>query len=132
MRSKITRHLDKVLSHLYISPLERCNLRCKICYTRKTKTILTNAAILEFVGRYQKVHPLKTITFCGGEVFTLPYFTELVNKLTLKDVILVSPDLIGAHPGPPEDSGRTSFARMTIDDKLWSIFGVEFFWRFYK
>lgn len=82
MQPKIKKHLDQVLSHLYINPLERCNLRCKICYTRKTAPILSDREILEFVGRYEKVKKLKTITFCGGEVFTLSYFPGLVNKLT--------------------------------------------------
>jgi MoaA/NifB/PqqE/SkfB family radical SAM enzyme len=68
--------------HLYINPLEKCNLRCKICYTRKTTPILTEDQILDFVKRYQKVCEIQTITFCGGEVFTLPYFTDLVNVLT--------------------------------------------------
>lgn len=81
MRGKIKKHLDQVLSHLYINPLERCNLRCKICYTRKTAPILSDKQILEFVNRYEKVKKIETITFCGGEVFTLPYFPGLVNKL---------------------------------------------------
>lgn len=81
MKSKVKKHLERVLSHLYINPLERCNLRCKICYTRKTAPILSEKEILEFTDRYQKAHKLETVTFCGGEVFTLPYFPGLVNKL---------------------------------------------------
>ncbi|MCL4338291.1 radical SAM protein [Patescibacteria group bacterium] len=82
MRSQIQRHLDQVLGHLYINPLEKCNLRCKICYTRKTSPILKKEEILDFVSRYRKTHGLETVTFCGGEVFTLPYFPELVNTIT--------------------------------------------------
>lgn len=82
MRLKIKRHISGVLKHLYINPLEKCNLRCKICYTRKTAPILSEKEILGFVGRYRKFHSLETITFCGGEVFTLKYFPGLVNKLT--------------------------------------------------
>lgn len=118
MRVKAKKHFDKVLSHLYINPLEKCNLRCKICYTRKTVPILTEEEILEFVSRYEKVHKLETITFCGGEVFALPYFPELVNKLTSSKVILVSPEKIGTHPGSPTDSGRTPFARMTKSEGI--------------
>lgn len=84
MKPNIKQHFDQVLSHLYINPLEKCNLRCKICYTRKTDPILTDTEILEFISRYEKVKTLQTITFCGGEVFSLPYFPALVNKLTGK------------------------------------------------
>jgi hypothetical protein len=69
------------LENLYISPLESCNLNCRYCYTQKTKAILTNRQILSFVKRYQKITPLKSIIFCGGEVFTLKSFPSLVNHL---------------------------------------------------
>jgi len=82
MKQRIKNHFKEVLNHLYISPLERCNLDCKMCYTRKTNSILDKEEILDFIKRYQKVHRLETITFCGGEVFTLPYFPKLVNELT--------------------------------------------------
>ncbi len=82
MNAKVQKHFDEVLSHLYINPLERCNLKCKICYTRKTDPILSELQILEFINRYEKVKKIQTITFCGGEVFTLKYFPEMVNKLT--------------------------------------------------
>ncbi|PIV70764.1 hypothetical protein COW57_03475, partial [Candidatus Roizmanbacteria bacterium CG17_big_fil_post_rev_8_21_14_2_50_39_7] len=52
-------HLSKVLHHLYINPLEKCNLKCKICYTKKTDPILTEKQILNFVDRYQKAYELK-------------------------------------------------------------------------
>ncbi len=79
---KIQAHLNHVLDHLYINPLEKCNLACKICYTRKTSPILKKEEILEFVEKYKKTHPIKTITFCGGEVCALAYFPSLVNELT--------------------------------------------------
>lgn len=63
-------------------------MRCKICYTRKTAPILLDKEILEFVARYEKARKLETITFCGGEVFTLPYFTGLVNKLVQKGIFV--------------------------------------------
>jgi organic radical activating enzyme len=69
------------LSSIYISPLEQCNLSCRYCYTKKTKNILTNEQILSFVKKYQALADLKSIIFCGGEVFTLPKFTDLINKL---------------------------------------------------
>lgn len=81
-------HLSKVLHHLYINPLEKCNLKCKICYTKKTDPILTEQQILHFIDRYQKAYELKMITFCGGEVFALPYFTHLVNTLTLRGIFI--------------------------------------------
>jgi len=81
-------HLSKVLHHLYINPLEKCNLKCKICYTKKTDPILTEKQILNFVDRYQKAYELKMITFCGGEVFALPYFPHLVNTLTSRGIFV--------------------------------------------
>lgn len=82
MNKRVQNHLDQVLHHLYINPLEKCNLKCKICYTRKTNPILSKEEIVCFIDRYQQVHELHTITFCGGEVFALSYFPTLVNKLT--------------------------------------------------
>ncbi|MCJ7740541.1 radical SAM protein [Candidatus Microgenomates bacterium] len=88
MNPKIQKHCDQVLNHLYISPLEKCNLRCKMCYTRKSNQILKENEILEFVEKYKKAHRLETITFCGGEVFLLPYFTGLVNKLSKQGIFV--------------------------------------------
>ncbi len=82
MKKENNVHLTRVLHHLYINPLEKCNLKCKICYTKKTDPILSEKEITDFVKRYQKVCEIKIITFCGGEVFALPYFTHLVNTLT--------------------------------------------------
>ena len=79
---------NEVLKHLYISPLEKCNLGCKICYTFKSGDILTNEKILDFVTRYQKFSSVKTITFCGGEVFSLVDFPKLVNGLTGKGIFV--------------------------------------------
>jgi len=81
-------HLAQVLHHLYINPLEKCNLKCKICYTKKTNPILTEKQILDFVERYQKAYELKIITFCGGEVFALPYFPHLINTLTSQGIFV--------------------------------------------
>ena len=81
-RDNILKHADEVLEHLYISPLEKCNLCCKICYTAKTSDILTPEAIIDFVKRYKKVHKLSSITFCGGEVMLLRVFPQLVNAMT--------------------------------------------------
>lgn len=88
MRINIQKHFEQVLAHLYINPLEKCNLRCKICYTKKTNPILTNKQIIDFVNKYQKTQSLKMITFCGGEVFTLKYFPTLVNYLTKKGIFI--------------------------------------------
>lgn len=104
------------LENIYISPLELCNLRCRYCYTPKTKKILTNDQILDFIHRYQKAlaNPqnsflgalnvvthsqrtknsfkglprLKSIIFCGGEVFTLPDFPDLVNTLQAQGIFI--------------------------------------------
>jgi len=70
------------LKHLYISPLEACNLRCQICYTTKTPGRLSSDQILEFIHRYRQRIPLETVTFCGGEVFLLSDFPQLVNACT--------------------------------------------------
>jgi sulfatase maturation enzyme AslB (radical SAM superfamily) len=80
--------LKNNLHHLYINPLERCNLRCKICYTKKTDAILDDTQIVDFIKRYNNVVPLSSVTFCGGEVFTLPYFTNLVNTLTDQGIFI--------------------------------------------
>lgn len=88
MESPIDLQLAKVLHHLYINPLEKCNLKCKICYTRKTDPILSQEAILEFIARYQKEYELQTVTFCGGEVFALTYYTDLVNTLNQKGIFV--------------------------------------------
>lgn len=99
------------LENIYISPLELCNLNCQYCYTNKTKSILSNRQILSFVRRYDRYLrairgydffstlslvtdsqekknrikncdiKLKSIIFCGGEVFTLKNFPRLINKL---------------------------------------------------
>ena len=82
MNPRIRTHLEEIAKHLYVNPLEMCNLRCAICYTRKTSPILAPERITQFVKRYRAMYPVKTITFCGGEVFTLPYFPNLVNTLT--------------------------------------------------
>jgi len=94
------------LSSIYISPLELCNLSCRYCYTTKTKKILTNRQILSFIKRYQNSLKkfslaeggrsgeaerdlrLKSIIFCGGEVFTLPKFTNLVNQLLAQNIFI--------------------------------------------
>lgn len=36
---------------------------------------------MDFVGRYQKEYDLHTITFCGGEVFALNFFTKMLNSI---------------------------------------------------
>jgi organic radical activating enzyme len=96
------------LESIYISPLETCNLNCRVCYTQKVKSVLSPEQILDFIKRYQaylkncshdflgalnvathsqrqkncdKVLSLKSVTFCGGEVFLLPWFTALINTL---------------------------------------------------
>jgi len=76
------------LENIYISPLELCNLNCKLCYTKKTKNILTNKQILDFISRYQKNISLKSVLFCGGEVFTLKNFPDLVNQILSKNIFV--------------------------------------------
>ena len=88
MKHDISAHTDNVLHHLYINPLEKCNLKCKICYTKKTAPILTEKETLDFVERYNKTLEVKVITFCGGEVFALSYFPHLVNTLTQKGIFI--------------------------------------------
>ena len=76
------------LKHLFISPLEECNLKCEICYTKKSKKRLSKKKILDFIIKYIKEIPLESVTFCGGEVFLLEYFVDLVNELTKKGIII--------------------------------------------
>lgn len=82
------KHFKQILAHLYINPLEKCNLRCKICYTKKTSFILSKKQILNFINRYIKEIELKVITFCGGEVFTLPYMIQFINELNHKGIFI--------------------------------------------
>lgn len=72
------------LEHLYISPIESCNLSCKLCYTQKTKLKLSLQEIKRFIEQYVKAlivynTSLQTITFCGGEFFLLDYAVDLIN-----------------------------------------------------
>lgn len=84
----MNKQLSQVLHHLYINPLEKCNLKCKICYTKKTDPILSEKEIIDFVERYSKAYEVKIITFCGGEVFALPYFPQLINILTERGIFI--------------------------------------------
>lgn len=85
------------LENIYISPLELCNLRCLYCYTEKTKSILSNDQVLKFINDYENVLvnlksksllKLKSIIFCGGEVFTLKNFPDLINKATSRGIFV--------------------------------------------
>lgn len=87
----VSEKIKMSLENIYISPLERCNLNCKYCYTKKTKNILSNEQILEFVDSYDSFLKsenckLKSILFCGGEVFILREFPDLINKLSEKNI----------------------------------------------
>jgi len=75
-------HLTNALKQLYISPLERCNLACKICYTAKPTHILTEESLRDFVLRYKKVQELESVLLCGGEVTLLTYMPSFINWLT--------------------------------------------------
>lgn len=81
-------NLKPNLSSLYISPLDKCNLNCKICYTQKTANFLSQEQILDFVGRFRQQNALETITFCGGEVFLLDWFPNLLNQLTAQSLLV--------------------------------------------
>ena len=76
------------LKHLYISPLEQCNLNCRMCYTAKTRNVLDKNAILDFVDRYRAENELQTVTFCGGEVFLLPDFPGLINEIIERGIFV--------------------------------------------
>ncbi len=111
----LSKKIISSLENIYISPLELCNLNCKYCYTKKTKNILSNKQILSFVRRYNhyfqshnhvflralnvathsqrekkydETLSLKSIIFCGGEVFTLKNFPCLVNNLISKNIFI--------------------------------------------
>ena len=111
-------HLSKVLHHLYINPLEKCNLKCKICYTKKTDPILSEEQILDFVDRYQKAYDLKMVTFCGGEVFALPYFPQLVNTLTARGIFVQT-----ITNGTIDELDKISFPN--LNNVIVSIDGLE-------
>lgn len=80
--------IENSLKHLYISPISRCNLNCKLCYTAKRRSILSSDEILDFINRYQAHHLLDSVTFCGGEVFLLKDFCDLVNQLTEQSLFI--------------------------------------------
>lgn len=87
----ISNKIKQAVENIYISPLEGCNLNCKYCYTKKTKNVLSSGQILDFVDRYDSFLKsenckLKSILFCGGEVFILKEFTDLINKLSKKGI----------------------------------------------
>ncbi len=82
MDASVADHIENSLHHIYISPLEQCNLCCKMCYTTKSSGRLTNDQIMDFVHRYNQEIAVQSITFCGGEVFLLPEFVSLINQLT--------------------------------------------------
>lgn len=89
----LSKNIISSLENIYISPLELCNLNCKYCYTKKTKNTLSNRQILSFVRRYNKQLvirncQLKSVIFCGGEVFTLKNFPSLVNNLISKNIFI--------------------------------------------
>ncbi|CAN5266271.1 hypothetical protein BH10PAT2_BH10PAT2_1090 [soil metagenome] len=88
MNRVVQAHLEKVVHHLYINPLEKCNLKCKICYTKKTSPILSNQQIIEFVDRYELQEKVESITFCGGEVFALVTFPELINEMVKRGIFV--------------------------------------------
>ncbi len=88
MNQLVQDQLDKVVHHLYINPLEKCNLKCKICYTKKTSPILSNQQIIEFIEKYEKEEKVDSITFCGGEVFALVTFPELINQMVKKGIFV--------------------------------------------
>lgn len=90
---KLEKSLQSALENIYISPLEACNLNCKACYTHKTSNTLSNDQILDFINKYQNYLTsenchLKSILFCGGEVFTLLDFPKLVNTLIQMDIFI--------------------------------------------
>lgn len=83
------------LNHLYLTPLEQCNLNCKICYTQKTKAQLTFEELAEFIDRYRQFlassdleSVLETVTLCGGEIFLLSWITDFINNLTAQNIIV--------------------------------------------
>jgi len=87
--------ITQALENIYISPTETCNLACRYCYTNKNlprnggaKPILSNQQILDFIDKYRKFRNLKSILFCGGEVFLLANFTSLINTLIQKNIFI--------------------------------------------
>lgn len=80
--------IQTALENIYISPLEQCNLRCRFCYTSKTKSRLSNQQILNFLERYQTKVSLKSVLFCGGEVFLLADFPKLINELVSRGLFV--------------------------------------------
>ncbi len=118
MKQAVHDHLQEVLKHLYINPLEKCNLKCKICYTRKTDPILTKDQVSDFIARYQNIQTVETVTFCGGEVFALAYFPTLVNELTAQGIFVQM--ITNGTIDKLDDLSRPNFVNLIV-----SIDGVK-------
>ncbi len=43
-------------------------------------------AILSFIDAYSEIQKVETITYCGGEVFALSYFPELLNQMDQRHI----------------------------------------------
>ncbi len=84
----LQKDIQTALENIYISPLELCNLNCRYCYTKKTKNILSAEKILSFIKRYKKEIALKSVLFCGGEVFAQKDFPNLINKLNKQNIFV--------------------------------------------
>jgi len=50
--------------------------------------MLSEEKIIQFVEKYQLAHIVESVTFCGGEVFLLPYMTHMINALTNKGLLV--------------------------------------------
>jgi len=107
MDKEVILNIINSLENIYISPLEMCNLKCKICYTRKTDKVLNLKEIKDFTTNYQaalasanrivnkeykyqtqRKLKVKSITLCGGEVFLLEYLAELLEFFYSNDIFV--------------------------------------------
>ena len=93
--------LESKVRSLAVTLSNRCNLDCIMCLTSKVNWDLPEPVIGEIVDLFPC---LERIMWQGGEVFALPYFTELLKKAfrhpNLKQRIvtnglLITPELAG-------------------------------------
>ena len=68
---------------LYIEPVGMCNLRCKLCYTKRYSKIIPKARLLKIINDFSKLKKSMKIYWCGGgELFLYRHFVPIANYVS--------------------------------------------------
>jgi len=84
----VDRQVVTDLNELYIEPITRCNLRCRLCYSRPTygrdDRMAGKGDVVGFVKKFADyVNDAFTVYWCGtGEIFLHPDFPSMVDALS--------------------------------------------------